>query len=230
MELTVLGKYGPYGKAGTGAASGYLIKSGNDTLVCDMGSGTLSRLMSLCDMTKIRNIYISHLHYDHTSDLLPYRYLLEDIKTTVNIYTHFDNSNWFDVLFSHPNFNLINIDENSLATIGSIELSFLKMEHPVTDYAVRIKGEKVFCYTGDTVYNSNIPLLFDGADYVLTDCSKPENFKGPHMTVKNAKELAEKFPNTKIIATHHSVDYDPSDDLKDYNSIIIAEELKTYSL
>ena len=71
MELTVLGKYGPYPKAGGGAASGYLVKNGGDSLLLDMGSGTLSRLLSSVDLKNLGGIFISHLHYDHTTDLLP---------------------------------------------------------------------------------------------------------------------------------------------------------------
>lgn len=42
MKLTVLGKYGPYPKAG-GATSGYLLKTNDKIVVLDMGSETLSK-------------------------------------------------------------------------------------------------------------------------------------------------------------------------------------------
>lgn len=229
MELTVLGKYGPYGKAGTGAASGYLVKNQDDYLVMDMGSGTLSRLMGVVDIRQIKHIFISHLHFDHTSDLLPFRYLLEELDHTVNIYTHKEDTPWYKILFDHPNFNVINIDENSEIKIGSMTLSFLKMHHTVTDYAVIIKGEKTFCYTGDTMYNGNIPKCFSLSDYVLADCSKTKGFNGPHMNVENAIELSEKY-SAKIIATHLSADFDPTEIFKPYKNIAVAEELKKYIL
>ncbi len=229
MELTVLGKYGPYGKAGTGAASGYLVKNQDDYLVMDMGSGTLSRLMGIADIKKIKHIFISHLHFDHTSDLLPFRYLLEELDHTVNIYTHKEDTPWYKILFDHPQFNVININENSEIKIGSMTLSFLKMNHTVTDYAVIINGEKTLCYTGDTVYNENIPKCFERSDCVLADCSKPKGFKGPHMNTENAIELSKKY-YAKIIATHLSADFDPTEELKTYKNITVAEELKTYIL
>lgn len=229
MELTVLGKYGPYGKAGTGAASGYIVKNGDDRLVMDMGSGTLSRLMAAVDIRKIKHIYISHLHYDHTSDLLPFRYLLEDLNHNVNIYTHYENSDWYRLLFDHPNITVINIDENTEIAVGGMKLTFLPMKHTVTDYAVIIRGDKTLCYTGDTLYNDNIPVCLKQSDWVLMDCSKPKGFKGPHMNVEYAKDFAERYP-AKIIATHHSTDYDPTEDLIAYPSIIVAQEMKTYEL
>lgn len=213
MELTVLGKYGPYGKADGGCTSSYLVKNGDDYIVLDMGSGTLSQLMAKVDITKVEHIFISHLHFDHTSDLLPFRYLLEELGHNVNIYTRYEKSAWYDILFNHPNFNVVNIDEGSVINIGSMELRFLEMKHTVPDYAIIIKGEKTLCYTGDTVYNENIPKCFEQSDVVLADCSKPVGFNGPHMNIENAIELAKQYPNTKIIATHQSASYDPKDDL-----------------
>lgn len=227
MELTVLGKYGPYGKAGTGAASGYLVKNQDDYLVMDLGSGTLSRLMGVADIKTIKHIFISHLHFDHTSDLLPFRYLLEELDHTVNIYTHKEDTPWYKILFEHPNFNVINIDENSEIKIGSMTLSFLQMHHTVTDYAVIIRGEKTLCYTGDTVYNDNVPKCFERSDCVLADCSKPKGFNGPHMNIADAVKLSEKY-SAKIIATHLSADFDPTDELKTNKNITVAQELKTY--
>lgn len=229
MELTVLGKYGPYGKAGTGAASGYLVKNRDDYIVMDMGSGTLSRLTAAVDIKKIRHIFISHLHFDHTSDLLVFRYLLEEINHKVNIYTHREETAWYKILLEHPNFNVINIDENSQVEIGSMTLAFLPMKHTVNDLAVIIKGEKTLCYTGDTLYNDSIPKCFEMSDYVLADCSKPKGFNGPHMNIDHAIKLSKKY-NAKIIATHLSADFDPTDELKPYKNITVAQEMKTYIL
>lgn len=229
MKLTVLGKYGPYGKAAGGCSSGYLVQNDDDGIVLDMGSGTLSRLMAAADITKIKHVFISHLHYDHTSDLLVFRYLLEELSQTVNIYTHREGSAWYNILFDHPNFNVINIDENTDIDIGSMKLSFLPMKHTVTDYAVIIKGSKTLCYTGDTLYNDNVLKCFEASDLVLADCSKPRGFIGPHMNIDDAVRLSKQFPETKIIATHQSPDYNPESDLAG-TGIISADEGTTYTV
>ena len=226
MELTVLGKYGPYPNA-TGCASGYLVKNRGDLLVMDMGSGTLSRLMALTDIREVRHIFISHLHYDHTSDLLPFRYLLEELNHSVNIYVHREDTAWYRLLFSHPNFKVRDIDENTEIKAGSMTLNFLKMEHTSNDYAIIVRGEKTLSYTGDTVYNENVLKCLRLSDTVLADCSKPESFKGPHMTVGQAKELAEKY-GAEIIATHLSASFDPTRELEGFENITVAQEMKTY--
>ena len=229
MELTVLGKYGPYPKPG-GAASGYLVSDCGEILLLDMGCGVLSRLLKTVEITRLKHIFISHLHYDHTSDLLPFRYLLEESGHTVNVYVHADNSEWCRLLLNHPNYNVINIDENTEINIGEISLSFRKMSHSSEDYAVIVKGGKTLCYTGDTSYNDNLDYCFAVSDAVLADCSKPESEKSAHMTVCDAKRLAEKYSSVKIFATHQSAEYDPAEDLNEYDNIISVEEMKTYTI
>lgn len=187
MELTVLGKYGPYPKAGTGAASGYLVSDGGVNLALDMGSGTLARLQQMTDISRLDGIFISHLHYDHTSDLLPLRYLLEDLDRTLTVYTAYEDSEWYKLLFGHPNLKVVNVDSSSVIRLGSLTLRFYDMLHTVPCLAVRIEGSKTLVYTGDTMYNDNILAALVGADCALADCSKPDGFNGPHMTVSIAK-------------------------------------------
>ena len=218
MELTVLGKYGPYPKAGTGAASGYLVSDGGVTLALDMGSGTLARLQQMTDISRLDGIFISHL-----------RYLLEDLDRTLTVYTAYDDSEWYKLLFGHPNLKVVNVDSSSVIRLGSLTLRFYDMLHTVPCLAVRIEGSKTLVYTGDTMYNDNILAALVGADCALADCSKPDGFNGPHMTVSMAKKL-----NTEtgvcIISTHLSPDYSPEEEYKEFPGISVAEELKTYKI
>ncbi len=220
MELTVLGKYGPYPKGENGACSGYIIKNEDDLLVLDLGSGALGRLLDEVDIREVKNIFISHLHFDHTSDLLPLRYLLEDLNLKVNIYTKYEDSEWYDLLLSHPNFNVINVDEGDTVKVGSMTLSFIRVKHIESSLAVVIEGDKKLCYTGDTAYCGGVEKCFEAGDIILADCSKPSGFKALHMTVDEAKRFAEKYPEKLIIATHQSTDYDPEEDLKEYKNIL----------
>ena len=231
MKVTVIGKYGPYAKEGNHAASCYLVNSGKTNLVLDMGPGTLSRLREVIDVREISAIFISHLHYDHTSDLLCFRYLLEDLNDhKVTIYTQLEDSPWCKLLFDHPDFNVIGVTSKSKIQVGDLSLSFYDMKHTVPCLAVKINdGERTLAYTGDTLYNENIPSLIDGADAVVMDCSKPLGFKGPHMNVGIAKEIHEKT-GVRIISSHLSPDYDPTEEYKNIHGIETAEEMKTYEI
>ena len=110
-----------------------------------------------------------------------------------------------------------------------MQLRFLPMKHTVPCFAIIIKGEKTMCYTGDTLYNDNIDKCFEQSDLVLADCSKPSGCTAPHMTVDDARRLALKYPNTKIIATHQSASYDPAEDLKG-TGIISAQQGGIYQI
>lgn len=229
MRLTVLGNYGPY-PTPDGNASGYLIAENDSLLVLDLGSGTLRQLLGETDIRKVHHLYISHLHYDHTADLLPLRYLLEETGHSLTVYVHRESTPYDSLLFNHPLLRVVDIDEHSVIELPAMRLSFLPMRHTVPDYAVRIEGEKTLCYTGDTLYNDNLPLCFQNSDAVLADCSKPAGFHGPHMTVTHAVRLAEAYPQVRLFATHRSADFDPAPCLADYRNITVVQTGESYLL
>lgn len=229
MQFTVLGKYGPYGKAGSGAASSYLVENQGEYIVLDMGPGTLTRLQAAVDVRKIKYVWLSHLHYDHTSDFLAFRYLLEDLGHKVTLLTRYEDSEWYRLLTMHHLIQVINVDETAPFQTDTMTLKFYPMKHTVPCLAVRLEGEKTLFYTGDTMYNDNISLALDGADCMLADCSKPVGFHGPHMTVDMAVSLYETY-RVPIIATHLSPDYSPDAYFSSCDGITVAEEFKTYIL
>ena len=229
MKLTVLGKYGPYPQGENTACSGYLIEDGNTKILVDCGPGVLSRLQSFIDIKTLDAIYLTHLHYDHTSDLLPLRYYLDDLNHDINIITHITDTPYADILLNHKHFILTHIDETSIINIGSLNLTFYKMGHPVVNHGILIKGTKNLGITGDTVYCKNVLKLANESDYLLADCSKPIGFTGPHMSADYAFKIIKKT-NTTILATH-ATPFQNTNNLFDNNSQIIpVEELKTYTL
>ena len=72
MELTVLGRCGPFPAPGE-ACSGYLLKCGGKNIMLDFGSGVFSRLYGLLPQLEVDAVVLSHLHSDHMADMrLPY--------------------------------------------------------------------------------------------------------------------------------------------------------------
>lgn len=228
MKLTVLGKYGPYGKPGVGAASGYLISDGKFKILCDMGSGVMSRLLATTDIAELSGIFVSHLHYDHTSDLLPFRYRLDELKLPINVYTHKEKNNpYYDLLFKHPYINVINIDEDTVLTVDGVRMSFYPMNHRMPAYGIRCDGNGSVFYTGDTMFTDEIIKGGKGCDIVLADCSKPDVFIGAHMQAKYAFEIRNRT-GALVIATHLAPDFSPENLFAGADGIIIAEEGRTY--
>lgn len=229
MKLTVIGKYGPYAKSGNHAASCYLVSGKNTNIVLDMGPGSMSRLTEKIDIEDITAIFISHLHYDHTSDLLAFRYRLEELDRRIKIYSLAQDTPWFHILFDHPLIEHMPVKSGESVYAGEFRLSFYEMKHTVPCLAVRVEGEKTLVYTGDTVYNDNINEAVKGADLILSDTSKPVGFKGPHMNIGNAREFNEKT-GIRVISTHLSPGYDPAPGFENYPDIEVAEEGKTYEI
>ena len=75
MRITVLGKSPSWQDAG-GACSGYLIESGETTVLLDCGNGVFGKLRERVDYVDVDAVVLSHLHADHFLDLVPFSYAL----------------------------------------------------------------------------------------------------------------------------------------------------------
>ncbi|HLL49073.1 MAG TPA: MBL fold metallo-hydrolase, partial [Thermomicrobiales bacterium] len=75
MRLTILGGSAAGPNPGQGC-SGYLVESEASKVVIDLGSGTLPELRRHVDFRIINAVVLSHLHLDHTLDVLALRYAL----------------------------------------------------------------------------------------------------------------------------------------------------------
>lgn len=228
MEVTILGKYGPYPPL-NGACSGYLVRQEDTELLLDCGSGTLSRLYKYTRPEKLKGIYISHLHFDHISDLLPLRYAVQAAGAKINVFVAYEDSDIYRLIAGIPEFNIINIDEDSRLTVGGLELTFYRMKHTVLSYAVRIKGERTVVYSGDTMYNDNLLAAAKGADALIADCSQPAGTSFPHMTVEDGIKLAVQS-GVRLIASHIHPDYDPRQYFETKGGVETAEEFRTYRI
>ena len=76
MEVTVLGRCGPFPAPGE-ACSGYLLKCGGKNIMLDFGSGVFSRLYGLLPRLDVDAVVLSLLHSVHMADMLIFRYALE---------------------------------------------------------------------------------------------------------------------------------------------------------
>ncbi len=199
MKLTVIGKYGPYPKDG-GATSGYLFEGGGAKLMLDFGCGILSKIDGYCEVEKLDAIALSHTHFDHSADLLTLSYRLK-AKLPLLMPAR-QEKGLAAAIVATKAYDVREYDEGDEIEIGGIRLTFCRLPHPVTSYAVKIRGEnKTFVYTGDTVYCDELVRFCRGADVILADAMQKDGFTGPHMTVEQAKALSTES-GAKVICTH----------------------------
>ena len=171
MELTVLGAYGPYPACGGGTSS-YLVRGERGAIALDFGSGALGRLQRVIPLSHLQGVVLSHLHYDHICDLLPFSYYLKSAgKKIPLVYPQTDcvqrsiieDSDGFERIPLCPQMN-----------IGEFSLSFTKMTHPLESYAVRVRCDsRTLFYSGDTSLCPALEQAARGAHRLLLDWRAP---------------------------------------------------------
>jgi ribonuclease BN (tRNA processing enzyme) len=75
VQVTVLGKSPAFADVG-GACSGYLVQEGSTNLLMDIGNGVFGKLRAAIDYTTVDAVVVSHMHADHSLDLVPFAYAL----------------------------------------------------------------------------------------------------------------------------------------------------------
>lgn len=216
MELIILGS-GTAIPTTRRSSPGLLIRVAGESLLFDGGSGTLKRLAEAgVDIREIDRVFYTHLHPDHTADLVPFLFALKnpDYKRAKALY-----------LSGPPGFNgfyrhLIGIYGESIVPMDySLHLKDLKDEtwalegwsitaksviHTRQSLAYRIEsGGKAIVYSGDTDYCQAIIDLAMGSDLLVLECAFPNERRSPgHLTPSLAGEIASKARCQRLVLTH----------------------------
>ena len=203
MKLHVIGCYGPYPNAG-GATTGYLVEHEGKALLMDCGAGVLGRLMQLFDPAALECVILSHLHFDHASDMLVLRYYLERMGKTLPVYVPGEDDSPLRGLLTAPAFNVMPYPEE-LRVMG-LSITTMPVSHPVPCRALRLTdGEKTLVFTGDTNACPGLADFARDADVLLADSaflSAEWNEKMPHMSARMCGELAAESGAKRLYLTH----------------------------
>jgi len=211
MRLTVLGCNGPY-PAPKGACSGYLLESDSleTRLLLDCGCGVLGRLSTICTPDRLSGIVLSHLHYDHMSDMLPMIYALQKHppKRELPVFAP-ESPVQVRSLLECPWMELRPARD---VTLGEMEIRFIPAVHPVESVCVSVEcdGQK-FVYTGDTNENMLLELFAGNADLLLADAgflSANWTPQSPHLSAELCGKLANAARAQRLLLTH----INPNDD------------------
>ncbi|HEV7603867.1 MAG TPA: MBL fold metallo-hydrolase, partial [Candidatus Limnocylindrales bacterium] len=76
MRLDVIGAGPAYTDRAGATGSAYLLRSGETSILLDLGQGSFPRLAGILDPADLDAVLISHLHPDHWVDLVPLRHYL----------------------------------------------------------------------------------------------------------------------------------------------------------
>ena len=214
MRLTILGNNGPY-PCGGGACSGYLLESdsGNTAILIDCGTGVLANLMGMDALDRLDAVVLSHLHYDHMSDLLPMQYAIQfhPRRHPLPVYAP-KTPEPVRALLDAPCYDLWPCED---ATIGEMRVRFTPARHPVETNAIEVTCDGArFVFTGDSNTNPLVEFFCEGADLLLADAGLSEaDWKpaAPHYSAALCGKLAKDAHVKQLVLTHFNPKYDPED-------------------
>ena len=238
MKLHILGCSGPFPASG-GACSGYLLETGDGLLQFDFGSGVLGRLTSLISPVSLDALFLSHWHFDHTSDLLPLIYRLEAEKKVLRVFAPVDdNSVIRKTLLSSQSFDITDIAPGDMITVGSSSVTVGEARHPVPSVAFRVEREgKIFVYTGDTNTLPSLASFCSGCGLLLADGLFPSSVWSeakPHLSAELAAVLARDAGAGKLVITHLNHFFSPELLLKEalpvFSETVLASPGKVFDL
>jgi ribonuclease BN (tRNA processing enzyme) len=227
-----------------------LLKVGNANLLLDSGPGTMRRLLETgITIFDIPFIFYSHLHPDHTGELVNFlfatKYPDENSRTTPltiiagrgfsSFYKKLKNiyGNWIEL--SPGMVNIIELDNTGPDSIrfDDFTVESLPVEH--TDesiaYRINIAGEKSVVYSGDTDFSENLITLAKDADLLICESALPDELKVKgHLTPSLAGEIATQANVRKLVLTHFYPECDQTDIEKQCRKtwsgpLVMAEDL-----
>ncbi|MFZ7945285.1 MBL fold metallo-hydrolase [Neobacillus sp. 19] len=211
MKLTVIGFWGGYPKQ-NGASAGYLLEHNGFQLLIDCGSGVLSKLQNIIQPEELDAVIISHYHPDHIADLgvLQHARLIQGFLgkefQTLPLYGHeFDREEFTKLTYKNITKGVA-YDPNSTLEVGPFQISFLKTNHPVPCYAMRVEADgKVIVYTADSSFKQEFIEFSQNADILLCECNFYGHQNGKsagHMNSVDAGQIAQKAAVKQLILTH----------------------------
>lgn len=186
MRVTVLGGAAACPNPGQGSSS-YLVEHDGSYLLLDCGPGTLPVLRQQVDFRRIGGIVISHVHSDHTLDLVPYRYGLrygpggsgppiplwlppEGTEFLARLAAVFAlGAEGADTFFSAV-FDVREYDPGTPLRSGPFVVHFQQTIHAIPCWAMRIEaGGRTLVYLADTGPDDRLVPFARGADLAICE-------------------------------------------------------------
>ena len=217
FRLTVLGCATPYPSVDN-PCSGYLVSSGDTRVWMDAGSGTLAQLQRYARLDDLDAIWISHLHADHSADLLTAYYgaIYADVRLAAPIplygppgiadrLAHFlTNTSTRSPIESA--FAVQELHDGHRVQVGPLTLTSREVAHGIPAFAVRIEiADKSLVYSGDTAPCASLTQLAEGCDVLLCEAEsaqEPAEDERVHHTPEDTGDTANSAQVGRLIVTH----------------------------
>lgn len=245
LTVTVLGMTAPYPGPRT-IGPGYLIEGFGCRLLLDCGSGVLSRMLEYCDYVDLDAVILSHLHFDHCSDMFSLGYALDVAVRTgrmaepLPVYCPAKPKEVAAFMTYKEAMVARTIVPNVPTDIAGLTATFLPMRHPVETYGVILRPSKapaigsLFFYTGDTQWFEELPDQVGRCEIVIAEATltRKQAVMAPavgHLTAWDAARLGGMVDAGVVILSHLPPDRKPEDVIEEASHalarpIIVASE------
>ncbi|MFF9144709.1 MBL fold metallo-hydrolase [Streptomyces sp. NPDC014861] len=221
LRITVLGSATPFPRPGN-ACSGYLVEGGGARVWVDAGSGTLGELQRYAHLGEIDAIWISHLHADHSADLLTayYGLLYAGLELALPV-PLFGPPGTADRLAAYLTngprrspveraFAFEELADGHVAAVGGLTLRARAVEHGMPAFALRVEdaGGRSLVYSGDC---EPCPALVElGRDCDLFVCEADGEAAGHHSAAQAGRSAALAGAR-RLVVTHVGPGTEPSE-------------------
>jgi len=243
VKWTILGKSGGFPAPG-GATSGYLLQHENRNILVDCGSGVLANLFRYINIDSLDAVIITHLHYDHISDLQLLRYTVdlnrrhERPVKAIPVFAPASPEPVASLLLTDESLVMGQVTDGTELDMFGINVRFSLMEHPVESYAVSFENNnRKIVYSGDTIPCDNLRQILKGADLAVLDAGSLERYRKPvmaHMTAAECGELAKAAGVHKLVLSHLLPLYDEQEILSEgrtkFAEAVLAENGDSYEI
>ncbi len=249
MELIILGSGTgvPSLKRGAPAA---LLRIGDKNLLIDIGSGTLQKMLHFgVNYLNLDAIILTHLHPDHTSDLVPLffacKYSLAPRTKELYLIGGKGTREFYEKLkevYGHwvkaESFKLhIQEAPHGKRDLLGICFSTFPLQHTRSSIGLRFEYEgKVLAYSGDTDYCPELIEMGKAADLLVLECSFPNERKiQGHLTPSLAGKVAKEAQTKRLVLTHFYPPCDETDIISQCREefsgeLILAEDMMVLSV
>jgi ribonuclease BN (tRNA processing enzyme) len=221
MELIVLGSGTGQPLVDRGSPSlALLLEAG--IVLFDLGPGTLRQLSRIgIKHDKIKHVFISHLHPDHTADLIHFLFatrhppvlekrepfmitgpqgIKDFLKKIQMVY-----GKWVTIPSELMELEELEIQRTEKRGYEAFDIISQPVPHTPQSLAYRVVAPsgKSFVYSGDTGLCSEIVDLARGTDLLILDCSFPDGdgVEG-HLTPSQAGQIARSAGVNKLLLIH----------------------------
>ncbi|MGW2383617.1 MBL fold metallo-hydrolase [Streptomyces sp. NPDC001658] len=215
LTLTVLGTASPH-PGPDRPCSGYLLRGGGAEVWVDAGPGTFAELQRHSDPARLTAVWISHLHADHSADLLSAVYALAYGGLTpdapIPVYAPAGCAERLAGFFGRADTGFLKgvldfrtLHDGHTVRYGGLTLTARAVTHDVEAYGLRAEADgRVLAYSGDSGPCAALTELADAADLFLCEADIDAHREGEqvHLTPEDAGRTARAADARRLLVTH----------------------------